>query len=125
LYGRRTAEDGRFDWSWPAPQIHNLVRAVTKPFPGAFAELARDGHESVPPNWPTVLDLYQRLADQIGPALTVVAPDKIGDMDETLRRMRAHGGAVRSLVSCGTEVLIPIQCPPDLAPDLFSAQANT
>lgn len=92
---------------------------------GAFAELARDGHESVPPNWPTVLDLYQRLADQIGPALTVVAPDKIGDMDETLRRMRAHGGAVRSLVSCGTEVLIPIQCPPDLAPDLFSAQANT
>jgi methionyl-tRNA formyltransferase len=36
-FGRRRAEDGRIDWSWPARQIHNLVRAVAPPFPGAFA----------------------------------------------------------------------------------------
>lgn len=37
-FGRRTAEDGRIDWHQSARQIHNLVRAVTRPFPGAFAE---------------------------------------------------------------------------------------
>ncbi len=37
-FGRRRAEDGRFDWSWTALRIHNLVRAVTRPFPGAFFE---------------------------------------------------------------------------------------
>jgi methionyl-tRNA formyltransferase len=36
-FGRRRPEDGRIDWSWPATQIHNLVRAVAPPFPGAFA----------------------------------------------------------------------------------------
>lgn len=37
-FGRRTPEDGRFYWSWPALRIHNLVRAVTHPYPGAFVE---------------------------------------------------------------------------------------
>jgi methionyl-tRNA formyltransferase len=37
--GRRP-EDGRIDWSRPAVEIHNLVRAVTRPYPGAFTELA-------------------------------------------------------------------------------------
>ena len=35
--GRRTAEDGRIDWHQSAQAIHNLVRAVTDPWPGAFA----------------------------------------------------------------------------------------
>lgn len=35
-YGRRTAEDGRIDWTWSAARIFNLVRAVTHPYPGAF-----------------------------------------------------------------------------------------
>jgi methionyl-tRNA formyltransferase len=35
-FGRRTPEDGRIDWSLSALQIHNLVRAVAPPFPGAF-----------------------------------------------------------------------------------------
>jgi len=35
-FGRRRPEDGRIDWSWPARRIHNLVRAVTHPYPGAF-----------------------------------------------------------------------------------------
>jgi methionyl-tRNA formyltransferase len=36
-YGRRTPEDGRIDWSKSAAEIHNLVRAVAPPFPGAFS----------------------------------------------------------------------------------------
>jgi methionyl-tRNA formyltransferase len=38
-FGRRRPEDGRIDWSQPAVRIHNLVRAVAPPFPGAFTEV--------------------------------------------------------------------------------------
>ena len=34
--GRRTPEDGRLDWEKPAQVLHNLVRAVSDPWPGAF-----------------------------------------------------------------------------------------
>jgi methionyl-tRNA formyltransferase len=36
-YGRRKPEDGGIDWSKSALEIHNLVRAVAPPFPGAFS----------------------------------------------------------------------------------------
>ena len=39
-FGARRPEDGRFEWEWPAARIHNLVRAVAPPFPGAYADLA-------------------------------------------------------------------------------------
>jgi methionyl-tRNA formyltransferase len=39
-YGRRTPEDGRIDWQWPARRICNLVRAVGHPYPGAFCTVA-------------------------------------------------------------------------------------
>jgi methionyl-tRNA formyltransferase len=35
-FGRRRPEDGRISWHWPALRIHNLIRAVAPPFPGAF-----------------------------------------------------------------------------------------
>jgi methionyl-tRNA formyltransferase len=39
-FGGRRPGDGEFRWTWPAARIHNLVRAVAPPFPGAFAGLA-------------------------------------------------------------------------------------
>jgi methionyl-tRNA formyltransferase len=42
-FGRRRPEDGRIDWSQPAARIHNLVRALAPPFPGAFTEV--DGRQ--------------------------------------------------------------------------------
>jgi methionyl-tRNA formyltransferase len=39
-FGRRTPDDGRIDWRWPARRIFNLVRAVTHPYPGAFCLVA-------------------------------------------------------------------------------------
>lgn len=36
-FGGRRPEDGRIDWHWPARKVFNLVRAVTHPYPGAFA----------------------------------------------------------------------------------------
>lgn len=39
-FGGRRPDDGRIDWRKPAQQIHNLVRAVAPPYPGAFSDLA-------------------------------------------------------------------------------------
>jgi methionyl-tRNA formyltransferase len=38
-FGRRRPEDGRIDWRQGAQAVHNLVRAVAPPFPGAFTEV--------------------------------------------------------------------------------------
>lgn len=35
-FGRRTPEDGRIEWTHSATAVHNLVRAVTTPWHGAF-----------------------------------------------------------------------------------------
>src|SRR5206468_4534644 len=37
-FGGRRPEDGRIDWSAPAKRVHDLVRAVAPPYPGAFTE---------------------------------------------------------------------------------------
>ena len=39
-FGGRTPEDGRIDWSRHARQIHDLVRAVAPPYPGAITTIA-------------------------------------------------------------------------------------
>jgi methionyl-tRNA formyltransferase len=36
-FGRRRPEDGRIAWGWSAKTIHDLVRGVAPPYPGAFA----------------------------------------------------------------------------------------
>ena len=57
--GRCHPEDGRIDWSRSAAQIHNLVRALAPPFPGAFTDIegrrwwihrtrVEPGHASIP-----------------------------------------------------------------------------
>lgn len=38
-FGRRRPEDGRIDWRSSARVVHDLVRAVAPPFPGAFTEV--------------------------------------------------------------------------------------
>ncbi len=44
-FGRRRPEDGWIDWRRPALDIHNLVRAVAPPFPGAFGEVSGERWE--------------------------------------------------------------------------------
>ena len=36
-YGRRRPEDGEIDWRQPAWMVHNLIRAVAPPYPGAYS----------------------------------------------------------------------------------------
>ncbi len=38
-FGGRKPEDGRIDWSQSAQTIHNLVRGVAPPYPGAFTDI--------------------------------------------------------------------------------------
>lgn len=39
-FGGRKPEDGEIDWHLPATGVRNLVRAVTRPYPGAFSYIA-------------------------------------------------------------------------------------
>jgi len=39
-FGGRKPEDGRIDWTQAAVAIHDLIRAVAPPYPGAFFDLA-------------------------------------------------------------------------------------
>ncbi len=38
-FGKRGPEDGHIEWSRTAEEVHNLVRAVTHPYPGAFTDI--------------------------------------------------------------------------------------
>lgn len=38
-FPRRGPEDGRIAWARTAQEVHNLVRAVTHPYPGAFTDI--------------------------------------------------------------------------------------
>lgn len=35
-FGKRTPEDGKIDWNVDAEKIFNLIRAVSRPYPGAY-----------------------------------------------------------------------------------------
>ena len=63
-FGGRKAEDGRIRWTQSAAEIHNLVRAVTQPYPGAFSDFA-EGRLVI---WRT---LPLRCSGMGGPALFV------------------------------------------------------
>src|SRR5215471_7537065 len=74
-YPLRTPEDGRIDWTAPAATIHNLVRALAPPWPGAFTTLGRDtlilrrvalangGDASAPPG---IVSTVDRLGVRVG-----------------------------------------------------------
>lgn len=42
---KRTPEDGRIDWGQPSEKIQRLIRAVSRPYPGAFSDY--DGKHKV------------------------------------------------------------------------------
>jgi methionyl-tRNA formyltransferase len=55
-FGGRKPEDGRIDWSSSAAEIHNLIRGVAPPYPGAFtdvgAQRVRILRSTLPPETP-------------------------------------------------------------------------
>lgn len=82
---------------------------------GAFSEVefGSAGVSVVAPiddaGWRDRLALYRRLAVALGPQVYVVAPDRIGDQEETLRRLSRYAPELRELRALGANVLVPVQ----------------
>lgn len=96
--GGRRPEDGRIDWSRPAREVHDLVRAVAPPFPGAFTQLPDGG----------VLQILRTRLPQPGSATTP--------------RLQVEGAAL--VADCGDGSRLPIlEATLDGAP--FDANAFT
>ena len=84
----RRPQDGEIDWLRPAEEIHNLVRGLTHPYPGAFTTL--DGDKVAV--WRTALTSPQRpyvgaIAGKVesitpGKAVTVLTGDGLIDLLE-------------------------------------------
>ena len=96
-FGGRKPEDGIIDWTRDAPTIHNLVRAVAPPYPGAFTSVG-----SVPARV-----LRTRMVHPKGPPTSTPAIAVHGD------HLVAHcggGGALRilSLEIDQTTVTVPM-----------------
>ena len=72
-FGGRKPADGRIDFNWPALRIHNFVRALTRPYPGAFADV--NGRRLV--FWRTLLTSALSPADGPTPARLVATGDQI------------------------------------------------
>ena len=112
-FGRRTPADGLIDWSKSAREIHNLVRAVAKPFPGAFTY--HDGHKIMV--WKTrIVDTpptfgHLPLAEAAG-AENYTPPEKgertthwRGGQTNCHKLQSAQSGDVRSRRKLGTRAL--------------------
>jgi methionyl-tRNA formyltransferase len=83
-FGGRRPADGAIDWRQSARQIFNLVRAVTHPYPGAFARW-RDRPLMI---WGA------QLAD--GQARPVASPGTVVGVDDSLV-IQTGGGCLRAL----------------------------
>jgi len=81
-YGKRTPADGVIDWRKPAADIVNLVRAVTRPYPGAFTYSRA-----------TKVLVWQ--AEAVKKAMRDVAPGKVVSVDPF--EVACGDGAVRIL----------------------------
>ena len=67
-YGGRRPEDGRIDWQSSAESIHNLIRAVAHPWPGAFGYFR--GRKLIV--WRARVDVRE---DQPFPGVVTLEPD--------------------------------------------------
>jgi methionyl-tRNA formyltransferase len=102
-FGGRKPEDGRIDWRQPGARIHDLVRAVAPPYPGAFSDVGgrrlrilrtRRLADRAPPGTATLgVDSWGRLVARCidGTVLQVLESDLDGEplVADNLRRRLA------------------------------------
>jgi hypothetical protein len=94
---------------------------------GAFSEVVfgPKGATVVQPiaahNWRRRLAIYLRLGRALGTNAFVVAPDRVGDQVETLRRLDAYKCELKAIAATGAQVLIPLQVGELSNPEFFHA----
>lgn len=88
---------------------------------GAFSEVDREGNVVAPIEdvaWVEKMRTMHLLAATFGPPaplgdhgprIWIVAPDRVGDQPETLRRLALHAEAVRACRALGARIVVPIQ----------------
>jgi methionyl-tRNA formyltransferase len=103
-YGGRRPEDGRIDWNKSADEIYNLIRAVTEPYPGAFALL--DNDEKITIWWaqPVVLDkavIPGKLVITNKEVLVQTGENAIKLLDIEVKEKRLRGEQINSYLKNG------------------------
>jgi UDP-4-amino-4-deoxy-L-arabinose formyltransferase/UDP-glucuronic acid dehydrogenase (UDP-4-keto-hexauronic acid decarboxylating) len=90
VFGRRTPADGRLDWAKPARAVHNLVRAVAPPWPGAFTD--HGGEKLIVARTRVVAE-----TGRLGEPGAVIAPDTVACGQGAIAILSAFraSGAVR------------------------------
>lgn len=74
-FGGRRPEDGRIDWHRSARAVHDLVRAVAPPFPGAFSDLEEGDGSGRLMVWKTRLPVAPELLPVSGRPGEVLSTD--------------------------------------------------
>ncbi len=82
---------------------------------GAFSEVSfeRGELQVVAPigdaDWRKRLAIYLRLAESLGENALMVAPDQVGNQQETLKRLSRYRVELRKIASTGAILLLPLQ----------------
>lgn len=88
---------------------------------GAFGEVDRTGAVVAPITdaaWADRVLVMHRIAAALGSRALVVAPDRVGDQPETLRRLALFETELRAMAALGVRVVVPIQLG-GMSPALF------
>jgi hypothetical protein len=109
----------REGWEMSEHRLGELAARGTRVFvdSGAFGEVKFcpeagrlvDRNPITHAEWTRRLDAYQRIAKALGSNAFLVAPDKVGDQAETLRRLALYAPRVRALRALGANIIVPIQ----------------
>ncbi len=86
---------------------------------GAFSE----ARTQIEPDWEKILRTYECVAEMANNAsrLYVVAPDKVGDQQCSLHRLRKYRDRMVDLIELGCRVIVPIQKGALPAPEMLEA----
>jgi len=100
-FGARRPEDGQLDWRWSARRVHNMVRALTRPYPGAFTWW--NGRKLFIWKGRALASPAEGKPAHIGAGTTEGVPVSTGDGIYLVKEVQWDGGPIQP----ATEVLTP------------------